>query len=81
MRKGSGARRGRRGGGQRRRGGPARDGGGGPDEGKGGEVVVPEGEDGDGDEVLEHPPQPPVLPLPEWLQKALGKGPLVCPSP
>ena len=50
--------------------------------GEDGEVVVPQGEvgdgDEDGDEVLEQPPQPPVLPLPEWLQKALGKDSAVC---
>ena len=47
-------------------------------------MVAPEGEDGEGDrggdEVLEHPPppQPAVLALPEWLQKALRKGVLAC---
>ena len=44
---------------------------------------MPEGgegdEDGEGDEVqVQPPPQPPVLPLPEWLQKALGKDLAVC---
>ena len=46
-------------------------------------VLVPKGEDGDadadGEEVLEQPPvQPLVLPLPEWLQKALAKDSAVC---
>ena len=48
-------------------------------------MVVPEGEDGDadedGDEVFEqrHPQtHTPILPLPEWLQKALGKDSAVC---
>ena len=48
-------------------------------------MVVPEGEDGDGDEdgdeVLEQAPPPPttpVVPLLEWLQKALGKDSAVC---
>ena len=50
--------------------------------GEEGEVVVPEGENRDanedGDEVLElpPPPQPPILPLREWPQTALGKDSL-----
>ena len=53
-----------------------------------GEVVVPErgDEDGEGDEDGKGyevhgqppPPQPPVLPLPEWLEKALGNDSAVC---
>ena len=55
---------------EERRASQAQLGGGFEVEGEEGEVVVPEGEDGDGDEdgdeILEQPPpQPPVLPLPE----------------
>ena len=42
-----------------------------------GEQVVDEGDEsgeGEGDEVQEQAPPPPVLPLPRWLQKALGFG-------
>ena len=79
MRKRSGARRGRKGGGQRRRGGPARDKGVGVEvKGEEGELV-PEAEDGDGDEngdeVLEEPPPPPP-PTPCFTPpRVAAKGP------
>ena len=84
MKRRSGARRGRTGGGQRRRGGPAKEGGGVEVRGEEGEVVVPEGKDRDGDEdgdaVLQQPPPPNPMfdPSPSGYKKALGKDSSVC---
>ena len=80
MKSRSGARGGRIGGGQTRRGGPARDAGGVEVKGEEGELVVPEGEDADGDQdgddILEQPnpsPNPLFYPSPSGCKRPSGK--------